>query len=113
MIDFKSYDFSGKKVLIRVDFNVPLDKETLEITDDKRIRAALPTIKHILGKGGSLIVMSHLGRPKEGPEDKYSLRQITKRIEELTGTKVLFAKDCVGEQAVEMSRDLKAGEILI
>lgn len=113
MIDFKSYDFSGKKVLIRVDFNVPLDKETLEITDDKRIRAALPTIKHILGKGGSLIVMSHLGRPKEGPEDKYSLRHITKRIEELTGTKVLFANDCVGDQAVEMSRDLKAGEILV
>lgn len=113
MIDFKSYDFSGKKVLIRVDFNVPLDKETLEITDDKRIRAALPTMKHILEKGGSLIVMSHLGRPKEGPEDKYSLRHITKRIEELTGTKVLFANDCIGEQAVEMSRDLKAGEILV
>jgi phosphoglycerate kinase len=113
MIDFKSYDFSGKKVLIRVDFNVPLDKETLEITDDKRIRAALPTMKHILEKGGSLIVMSHLGRPKEGPEDKYSLRHITKRIEELTGTKVLFANDCIGEQAVEMSRELKAGEILV
>ncbi|NCA20807.1 MAG: phosphoglycerate kinase [Crocinitomicaceae bacterium] len=113
MIDFKSYDFSGKKVLIRVDFNVPLDKETLEITDDKRIRAALPTMKHILEKGGSLIVMSHLGRPKEGPEDKFSLRHITKRIEELTGTKVLFANDCIGEQAVEMSRDLKAGEILV
>lgn len=113
MIDFKSYDFSDKKVLIRVDFNVPLDKETLEITDDKRIRAALPTMKHILEKGGSLIVMSHLGRPKEGPEDKYSLRHITKRIEELTGTKVLFANDCIGEQAVEMSRDLKSGEILV
>ena len=113
MIDFKSYDFSGKKVLIRVDFNVPLDKETLEITDDKRIRAALPTMKHILEKGGSLIVMSHLGRPKEGPEDKYSLRHITKRIEELVGAKVLFANDYIGEQAVEMSRDLKAGEILV
>jgi phosphoglycerate kinase len=113
MIDFKSYDFNGKKVLIRVDFNVPLDKETLEITDDKRIRAALPTMLHILKGGGSLIVMSHLGRPKEGPEDKYSLRHITARIAELVGTNVLFANDCIGAEAVEKSKALKAGEILV
>ena len=113
MTDFKSYDFNGKKVLIRVDFNVPLDKETLEITDDKRIRAALPTIQHILKGGGSLIVISHLGRPKEGPEDKYSLRHITARIAELVGTNVLFANDCIGAEAVEKSKALKAGEILV
>jgi phosphoglycerate kinase len=113
MTDFKSYDFNGKKVLIRVDFNVPLDKETLAITDDKRIRAALPTMLHILQGGGSLIVMSHLGRPKEGPEDKFSLRHITARIAELVGTNVLFANDCIGEEAIEKSKYLKAGEILV
>jgi phosphoglycerate kinase len=113
MTDFKSYDFNGKKVLIRVDFNVPLDKETLEITDDKRIRAALPTMLHVIKGGGSLIVMSHLGRPKEGPEDKYSLRHITARIAELVGTNVLFANDCIGTEAVEKSKALKAGEILV
>jgi phosphoglycerate kinase len=113
MIDFKSYDFNGKKVLIRVDFNVPLDKETLAITDDKRIRAALPTMLHILKGGGSLIVMSHLGRPKEGPEDKFSLRHITARIAELVRTNVLFANDCIGAEAVEKSKALKAGEILV
>ena len=113
MTDFKSYDFNGKKVLIRVDFNVPLDKETLAITDDKRIRAALPTMLHILQGGGSLIVMSHLGRPKEGPEDKFSLRHISARIAELVGTNVLFANDCIGEEAIEKSKYLKAGEILV
>ena len=113
MTDFKSYDFNGKKVLIRVDFNVPLDKETLAITDDKRIRAALPTMLHILQGGGSLILMSHLGRPKEGPEDKFSLRHISARIAELVGTNVLFANDCIGEEAIEKSKYLKAGEILV
>ncbi|MBM3185693.1 MAG: phosphoglycerate kinase, partial [Bacteroidetes bacterium] len=81
MADFDSYSFNDKKVLIRVDFNVPLNKETLEITDDKRIRAALPTLNYILKQGGSLIIMSHLGRPKEGPEDKFSLRHIVSGIE--------------------------------
>lgn len=113
MTDFKSYDFNGKKVLIRVDFNVPLDKETLAITDDKRIRAVLPTMLHILKGGGSLIVMSHLGRPKEGPEDKFSLRHITARIAELVGTNVLFANDCIGAEAIEKSKALNVGEILV
>ena len=113
MTDFKSYDFNGKQVLIRVDFNVLLDKETLAITDDKRIRAALPTMLHILQGGGSLILMSHLGRPKEGPEDKFSLRHISARIAELVGTNVLFANDCIGEEAIEKSKYLKAGEILV
>ena len=74
MADIHTYNFDGKRALIRVDFNVPLDKETLEITDDTRIRAALPTIQHILKTGGSVVLMSHLGRPKEGFEDKYSLK---------------------------------------
>ena len=113
MNTFQNYDFNGKRVLIRVDFNVPLDKETLSITDDKRIRAALPTLEHILKGGGSLILMSHLGRPKEGPEDKYSLRHITARIGELLGKEVQFANDCIGEEAVTKSAALQAGEVLV
>jgi len=73
MATIATYDFQNKRALVRVDFNVPLNKETLEVTDDTRIRAALPTIKHILENGGSVVLMSHLGRPKEGPEDKFSL----------------------------------------
>jgi phosphoglycerate kinase len=113
MTPFLSYDFAGKRALVRVDFNVPLHKETLEITDDKRIRAALPTLQHILNQGGSLILMSHLGRPKEGPEDKFSLRHITARIAELLQTTVHFANDCVGAEAVEKSGNLQAGEVLV
>lgn len=113
MLNFKSYNFNDKKVLIRVDFNVPLDKENFTITDDKRIRAALPTILHILKGGGSLIIMSHLGRPEEGFEDKFSLRHITARIEELVETNVLFANDCIGPEANEKSKALKPGEILV
>lgn len=113
MLNFKSYNFNDKKVLIRVDFNVPLDKENFTITDDKRIRAALPTILHILKGGGSLIIMSHLGRPEEGFEDKFSLRHITARIAELVETNVLFANDCIGTEANEKSKALKPGEILV
>ncbi|MFW5760390.1 MAG: phosphoglycerate kinase, partial [Cyclobacteriaceae bacterium] len=92
------YNFSGKKALIRVDFNVPLNA-SFEITDDTRIRAALPTIKKILDDGGSVILMSHLGRPKEGPEDKFSLRHIVDHLSKSTNTTVQFANDCVGESA--------------
>ena len=99
MINFLDYDFSNKRVLIRVDFNVPQDKSTFEITDDKRIRASLPTLKHILNKGGSLILMSHLGRPKNGPEDKFSLKHIIPHIEKLVGKEVSFANDCIGSEA--------------
>lgn len=113
MVNFSTYNFADKKVLVRVDFNVPLHKETLEITDDKRIRAALPTLIHILSNGGSLILMSHLGRPKEGPEDKFSLRHITKRISELLETTVHFANDCIGQEAFEKSENLKNGEVLV
>ena len=88
MADIHTYNFDGKRALIRVDFNVPLDKETLEITDDTRIRAALPTIQHILKTGGSVVLMSHLGRPKEGFEDKYSLKHIVAHTSKLLGVDV-------------------------
>jgi phosphoglycerate kinase len=113
MADIHSYDFNGKRALIRVDFNVPLDKDTLEITDDTRIRAALPTIKHILNAGGSVVLMSHLGRPKEGFEDKFSLKHIVKHTSELLECEVKFAADCIGEQAQNLSVNLKSGEILL
>src|SRR6478752_7489245 len=99
MSKFSSYNFSGKKALIRVDFNVPLDASN-QITDDNRMRAAVPTIKKILADGGSVILMSHLGRPKDGPTDKYSLVHLVKHLSELLGGKtVLFADDCIGERA--------------
>lgn len=107
-----TYDFKGKKALIRVDFNVPLN-EKLEITDDTRMRAAIPTIKKVLAGGGSVILMSHLGRPKNGPEDKFSLKHIQKHLEELTGAPVKFAEDCVGEVAEKAAADLQPGEILL
>ncbi len=113
MATIESYDFTNKRALVRVDFNVPLNKETLEITDDTRIRAALPTILHILSHGGSVVLMSHLGRPKEGPEDKFSLRHIIGRIEELVGKHIKFAADCIGTAAFDMSSNLKPGELLL
>jgi len=106
------FDFKDKKALIRVDFNVPLDDE-FRITDDKRIRAALPTISKILKDGGAVILMSHLGRPKEGPTDKYSLKHILPDLSALIGVEVKFADDCIGESAVKQAADLKAGEVLL
>jgi len=106
------YSFSGKKALIRVDFNVPLNA-SFEITDDTRIRAALPTIKKILDDGGSVILMSHLGRPKEGPEDKFSLRHIVDHLSKSTNTTVKFADDCIGDSAKEKAGELQPGEILL
>jgi phosphoglycerate kinase len=105
-------NFSGKKALIRVDFNVPLDAE-YNITDDKRMTAAMPTIKKILKDGGSIILMSHLGRPKDGPTDKYSLKHIVPHLSELLGTEVEFADDCIGEEAIEKAKDLKIGGVLL
>lgn len=113
MADIHTYNFAGKRALIRVDFNVPLDKETFQITDDTRIRAALPTIQHILKNGGSVVLMSHLGRPKDGPEDKFSLRHIVGHTSELLGIPVQFADDCIGDQADAMSAALKPGEVLM
>ncbi|TCD02189.1 phosphoglycerate kinase [Pedobacter frigidisoli] len=106
------FDFKDKKALIRVDFNVPLDDE-FKITDDKRIRAALPTISKILKDGGSVILMSHLGRPKDGPTDKYSLKHILPDLSSLVGVEVKFADDCIGESATKQAADLKPGEVLL
>ena len=105
-----SYDFSGKRALIRVDFNVPLS-DTLEITDDSRITAALPTITKILNDGGSVVLMSHLGRPKSGPENKFSLIHLVPHLEKLTKANVEFSNDCIGEQAVTKSKKLERGSI--
>lgn len=107
------YNFSGKRALIRVDFNVPLDKTTLEVTDDTRIRAAIDTIRKILSDGGSVILMSHLGRPKEGPADKYSLRHVVKTLSELLKKDIKFADDCIGEQAKTLAAGLQPGEVLL
>ena len=114
MSTFLNHDFKGQKALIRVDFNVPLDAE-FNITDDNRMRAAIPTIKKILIDGGSVILMSHLGRPKDGPADKYSLKHLVRHLHQLLGgeTHVFFADDCIGEQAALTASMLKAGEVLL
>ena len=113
MQSIQTYDFSGKRTLIRVDFNVPLDKETLKIADDTRIRAAVPTIKHILESGGSVVVVSHLGRPKLGNEPQFSLKNIVAHTSKILGTEVKFAGDCIGEEALKMSANLKPGEVMM
>jgi len=108
-----SINFKNQRALIRVDFNVPLDKETFEITDDSRMLATLPTIKKILNDGGSCVLMSHLGRPKDGPEDKYSLKHIVNHLKDLTETSVHFADDCIGITAKNLADNLQPGEILL
>jgi phosphoglycerate kinase len=113
MQSIHSYSFENKKALVRVDFNVPLDKNTFEITDDTRIRAAVPTIKKILSGGGSVILMTHLGRPKNGPEEAFSVKHIVKRIEELCESRVSFSNSCVGQEAENASTNLGRGEILL
>jgi len=112
MSRFQETNFKGKKVLIRVDFNVPLN-EQFQIGDDTRIRAAIPTIKKITGDGGSVILMSHLGRPKDGPTDKYSLRHIVKHLSELLGGEVKFANDAIGEEAIDKAATLQPGDVLL
>ena len=112
MKNFDSFNFRGRKALIRVDFNVPLD-ESRQITDTTRIDAAIPTIQKILDGGGSAILMSHLGRPKEGPAEKYSLKHLVEYLSASLGVKVGFANDCIGPQAVEMAAGLKPGEVLL
>lgn len=105
-------DFKSKRALIRVDFNVPLDKD-FNVSDDNRIRATIPTLKKILADGGSCVLMSHLGRPKSGPEEKFSLKHTVKCAEELLGMPVKFAGDCIGEDAFALSANLKPGGILL
>lgn len=124
MASVSTYNFSGQKALVRVDFNVPLN-DKFEITDDTRMRAAIPTIKKILGDGGMVILMSHLGRPKDGPEEKYSLKHLILHLHELlnsqdteskqpqTNIPVHFAKDCIGEQAFLTASMMRRGEVLL
>lgn len=112
MLTLQQFNFSGHKALVRVDFNVPLDKE-YRITDFNRINATLPTIGKILGDGGSVILMSHLGRPKEGPTEKYSLKHLVADLGRLLNTDVLFAEDCVGQSAVDLAAGLQPGQVLL
>jgi phosphoglycerate kinase len=112
MTTLDSYDFSGKKALVRVDFNVPLN-DKFEITDDTRIRATIPTISKILNDGGSVILMSHLGRPKDGPTEKYSLKHLVNPLSLILGKTVKFADDCIGDSAKEMAAALQPGEVLL
>ena len=114
MSKFTTYNFAGQKALVRVDFNVPLDAN-YNITDDTRMKATIPTIKKILGDGGMVILMSHLGRPKDGPTEKYSLQHLVKHLHRLLGgsTNVFFAGDCIGEQAKTTSDMLRSGEVLL
>ncbi len=115
---FSNFNFKGLRVLVRVDFNVPLDAE-YNITDDTRMSSTIPTIKKILTEGGSVVLMSHFGRPKEGPTDKYSLKHLVNHLKSLLNanenstTSVFFADDCVGEQAYVLANELKAGEVLL
>ena len=118
MSKFSDHNFAGQKALVRVDFNVPLDDQ-FNIADDTRMSATIPTIKKILSDGGSAILMSHFGRPKDGPTDKYSLKYLVKHLHELLNadggntTKVFFANDCIGEQASLTASTLRAGEVLL
>jgi len=113
MVTLNQFNFSGKRAVVRVDFNVPLDKKTFAVTDDIRIRSAIPTIKKILNDGGSVVLMSHLGRPKTGPEDKYSLRHIISTVEACLGQPVEFSNDCIGAEAETKANMLEAGQVLL
>ena len=112
MQTISNYNFKGKKALIRVDFNVPLN-ENFEITDDTRMTAAVPTIKKIMEEGGSPIIMSHFGRPKDGPTDKYSMRHLVGHLSDLLGVEVKLAPDCIGAEVQAMAKALKPGEVLM
>ena len=113
MSSFKDFSFAGKKALVRVDFNVPLN-EQFQITDDTRMRATVKTINKILQDGGAVILMSHLGRPKDGPTDKYSLKHVVAHLSELlSGNDVQFADDCIGADAVSKAAALQAGQVLL
>ncbi len=113
MSKFAAHNFKGQKVLIRVDFNVPLN-DKFEITDDTRMKAAVPTIQKVLADGGMVLLMSHFGRPKDGPADKYSLKHLIKHLSDLLGgTTVFFANDCVGEQAYLTASMMRPGEVLL
>lgn len=112
MSQFSDFNFKGEKALVRVDFNVPIKEG--QITDDTRMQKALPTIQKILNDGGSVILMSHLGRPKGTPNPQFSLKQIVPHLQELLpGVPVSFASDCIGTEASEKAKDLKGGDVLL
>ncbi len=113
MTTIDQYSFENKRALIRVDFNVPIDSKTMKVTDDTRIRSVIPTIKKIINSGGSVVLMSHLGRPKNGFEKKYSLKNIVPTISELLGQDITFAGDCIGEAAFEITHNLKPGSVVL
>ena len=112
MKTLEQFNFQDKRALVRVDFNVPLNDQQ-EITDDTRIQAALPTLRKVLNDGGSLVIMSHLGRPKSGPEDKFSLKHIVGHLSKCLNTEVKFASDCISDEGFSQSKDLKPGEVLL
>jgi len=112
MKTINDFDFNGKRALIRVDFNVPLNAN-FEITDFTRIKAAIPTVKKVLSDGGSVVLMSHLGRPKTGPEEKFSLKHLVAHLSDVFETPVKFADDCINDAGKAISADLKAGEVLL
>ena len=113
MSKFSEHNFKGEKALVRVDFNVPLN-DKYQITDDTRMSAAVPTIQKIIKDGGSVILMSHLGRPKDGTSEKYSLKHLVVHLRRLlNGETVLFANDCIGDEAYKMTADLQPGEVLL
>lgn len=107
------YNFKGKRAIIRVDFNVPLNKQTFEVTDDTRIRGALPTINKVLNDGGSVILMSHLGRPDGKVQEKFSLKHVIPAVEKNLGKKVIFAGDCMGEEAKKITASMKPGDVVL
>ncbi len=113
MAAIDSYNFKGKKAIIRVDFNVPLDKQTFAVTDDTRIRGALPTIKKVLADGGSVILMSHFGRPNGVVQEKYSLKHLLSTVATLAGVPVKFAGLVTSPEAKKMAAELKAGEVMM
>ncbi|MFO7851384.1 MAG: phosphoglycerate kinase [Bacteroidota bacterium] len=112
MKNISSYSFKDKKAIVRVDFNVPLNSD-FQVTDNTRIKGALPTIKKIVEDGGAAVLMSHLGRPKKGPEEKFSLKHIVPELEKLIDREVKFAPDCIGDETLKMKESLKPGDILL
>lgn len=109
----EEYNFKGKRALIRVDFNVPIDKATNRVSDDTRIKLAIPTIKKVLNDGGSVVLMSHMGRPNNCPDTKFSLKQILSTVEKCLGSQVKFANDCISKDAYELTSNLKSGEVVL
>ena len=108
-----NYNFKDKRALIRVDFNVPYNYQLKKVSDDTRIRLAIPTIRKVLDDGGSVVLMSHMGRPKNIPEEKFSLSQIKDTIEQHLNATIKYADDCISNEAFEISGNLKNGEVLL